>query len=208
MTRSSPAAQLLDERPQRGEVVRIVGIAHDDEAAASGVDARSQCVAIAPPRDVNDPGTMLSGDLLRAIGAAVVGDDHLAAHAQLLEGPKRLVDTPPDGSRFVQARHDDRDFKLLDDRFRRITDPRSPSDAHTESPLRPMPRTRFPWPQGALPISRYRTRRQGCAGRDVEVGTLVDQGTGRQPGRPSRSHCTFGPRRIRVFRPSRERTVQ
>ena len=72
-------AQLLDELRQLEEVVAVVSVAHDDEAAARGGDAALQRVAVAAARDTSTTrAPRRRGDLLRAVGAAVVGDDDLA----------------------------------------------------------------------------------------------------------------------------------
>ncbi len=47
MTRSAPPRSALDERGQRGEVVAVVGVAHDHVAAARGRDAGAQRAAVA-----------------------------------------------------------------------------------------------------------------------------------------------------------------
>jgi hypothetical protein len=56
--------QLLDERLERCEIVRIVRVAHDDIAPSGGLNSRPQSMAVTLPRDIDDPGAMLSSDLL------------------------------------------------------------------------------------------------------------------------------------------------
>ncbi len=75
------AAQARDERLERTEIVGVVRVAHDDEAAVRGLDAAAQRRAIALLRDRHDAGAQIRGDLLRAVGAAVVGDQDLAGDA-------------------------------------------------------------------------------------------------------------------------------
>ena len=74
MTRSSPSRSRSTNAVEAGEVVAVVGIAHDDEAAARGPDPAVQRVAVALLGDRHDARACPFGDLLRAVGAAVVGD--------------------------------------------------------------------------------------------------------------------------------------
>jgi hypothetical protein len=57
-------AQLFDQRRNRREVVAVVGVAHDHEAAARRVDAADQRAAVALPRDLDHARAQLSGDHL------------------------------------------------------------------------------------------------------------------------------------------------
>ena len=63
--------------------------------SATTIDARAQ-----PTRD-----------LLRAVGAAVVGDDDLAVDPVLANRALRLLDADPERVRLVEAGHDDGDLR-------------------------------------------------------------------------------------------------
>ena len=54
MTRSSPSRSSVDERAEAREVVAVVGVAHDDVAAAGGRDAAEQGGAVAALGHVDD----------------------------------------------------------------------------------------------------------------------------------------------------------
>jgi len=68
-------------RVKHAEVVTVVAVAHDDIPAARGLDAANQRRAITARRDIDDTCTAPNGDLLRAVGAAVIGDQHLPGDA-------------------------------------------------------------------------------------------------------------------------------
>ena len=55
---------------------------------------------------------MLAGDLLRAVGAAVVGDQHLTAHTTALKVPLRLVDADRKSLRLIEAGHQNGELGL------------------------------------------------------------------------------------------------
>lgn len=78
-----PVAKPLDEGFESGEIVGVIGIAHDDEFPLGGIDAGLERAAISTPGSVDDAGTLGSGEVLRAIGAAVVSDNDFAANSQL-----------------------------------------------------------------------------------------------------------------------------
>ena len=81
-------SQLLDERHEIGEVVAVVGVAHDDVPAAGGGDGPHERGAIAAYRDVDNARARTPGDLLRAIRAAVVADHDLAGDVVLPSPPR------------------------------------------------------------------------------------------------------------------------
>ena len=97
-----------------GEVVGVVGVAHDDVACRGRPRCRLQGAAVAAcARRGTTRAPCVAGDLLRAVGAAVVGDDDLAVDAQPLEGCDGLGDAGADRAGLVQARHDDGDFEVI-----------------------------------------------------------------------------------------------
>ena len=104
-------AEPRDEWLELGEVVAVVGVAHDHPAPARGRDPARERGAVSAALDRHDPGAELLRDLLRAVRRAVVGDDDLAGDAEALEGVLRLADADPERPRLVQARHDDRELR-------------------------------------------------------------------------------------------------
>ena len=104
--------ELADEVVDPAEVVRGVGVAHHDVPAASGVDAAAECRSVAALADAHDPGAELLGDPVRAVGAAVVGYDHLTGEAGRGDPDERALDAEADRLRLVQARNDDTHDRL------------------------------------------------------------------------------------------------
>src|SRR5512144_2653140 len=58
-----------------GDVVAVVGVAHDDVAAARRLDSANECASVAAPSDSNHTGTGVLGALVRPVSAAVIGDN-------------------------------------------------------------------------------------------------------------------------------------
>ena len=85
---------LVDVRGDLEEVVAVVRITHQDEAAAGCGDAGHQRAPVAPfGSTCDDARSRSSGDLRGAVAAAVVGDHHLACEMSVLRHrPKRLLD--------------------------------------------------------------------------------------------------------------------
>jgi hypothetical protein len=106
------AAQALEERKQSAEVVRVIRVAHDDEATLSGSDAGLEGAAVTAVLGVDYAGAVGACDVGRTIGTAVVGYDDLTPHPQLLEGPPRFVYAATDCVRFVEAGHDYRNLDV------------------------------------------------------------------------------------------------
>src|SRR5437016_6065504 len=61
-------APLLNKLRNLGEVITVVGIAHDDELAASFIDSLSERIPISPDSGVNHPGSAVTGDFDGAVG--------------------------------------------------------------------------------------------------------------------------------------------
>lgn len=85
-------AQCFDEALQVREVVAVVGVAHDDVAAAGGRDARHQRRAVAALVHVHHACALGFGNLDRAVRRAVVGDDDFARDAVQRHVAPRLAD--------------------------------------------------------------------------------------------------------------------
>ncbi len=88
-------AQLLDKGRQPREVVGIVGVAHDDVLAQGGRDPSLQSATVTLALDVDHARPLVAGQLLRTVGAAIVGHDDLTADAHAVEARARLGDAVP-----------------------------------------------------------------------------------------------------------------
>jgi hypothetical protein len=72
-------AQRLDKRLQSAEIITVVGIAHDAMAPARAEDGAIQGRAITADGNVDHARTEPPGNLLRAVGRAIVADVRLRA---------------------------------------------------------------------------------------------------------------------------------
>ena len=105
--------ELLDEARDLLEVVRQVGVAHDDVAAARGGEAGEVRAAVAAARLVHHAGAGAGGELGRPVLGRVVGDHHLTRDPGGGEGTERSRDAALDVRLLVEARDDDRYDELL-----------------------------------------------------------------------------------------------
>ena len=105
-------AQLLHEGGQGGEVVGVVGVSHDHEAAARGGDTADEGGAVAARRHRDDTCTRLACNVLGTVGAPVVGDDDLPHHPAGFEIAARLVDADLQRLRLIEAGHHDGEFDV------------------------------------------------------------------------------------------------
>jgi hypothetical protein len=105
--------QFVNERHQVGEVIAVVGVAHDDVLAAGRDDAAHQRVAVALLADRHDPGARVGRQLLAAVGAAVVGDNHLAANSARGQESNSLADARRHGLCLVETGHDHGQLHVL-----------------------------------------------------------------------------------------------
>jgi hypothetical protein len=76
------AAERLEEWAEVGKVVAVVGVGHDHECALGFGDSGHEGGPVATNRHIDHPCPFISGNALRAIGAAVVGDHDLAINSQ------------------------------------------------------------------------------------------------------------------------------
>ena len=104
-------AQTLDQTVQAFEIIAVVGVAHDHEAAARRADPTDQRRAVAALRNGDDTGAQGFGHGLRTVGRAVVGDQHLAGDAAASQVAQGLADADFDRLRLVQAGHQYGQFK-------------------------------------------------------------------------------------------------
>lgn len=98
-------SKLLDETGNQSEVVTIVGVAHDDELAFGRGDAAHQSGSVAALLDRNDTRAYGLGQGLRAIGAAVIGNDYFAGNSAAPQGSESLFNANFERLGLVQTRH-------------------------------------------------------------------------------------------------------
>ena len=108
-----PVPELLHERHQVGEVVTVVRVAHDDAATAGGHNPAHQGVAVALLGDRHHACPGVGGQLLAAVGAAVVRDDHFAADLMLLQESHGLADARRDRLSLIETWHDDGQLHVI-----------------------------------------------------------------------------------------------
>ena len=104
--------ELRDEPRDLGEVVRLVGVTHDDVGAARGREPGQVGAAVAAPALGDDARAGLGRQLGRAVLGRVVDDDHLAADAGLRHRLARAGDARLDVDLLVEARDHHRDERL------------------------------------------------------------------------------------------------
>ena len=73
-------------------------------------DAAAQGIAVAFFLHGHDARAEFFGDGLRAVGAAVVGDQNFAGHSGALDAELRLFNAAGNGLRLVEARHENGQF--------------------------------------------------------------------------------------------------
>src|SRR5258708_3498721 len=106
-------AQFVDEIGNLNEIVAVIGVAHDDVFTAGGGDARLQRRAVAPLVDADYGGSIVLGNFNRAIGRAVVRDNHFAVQARAANSGERFLHAKCQGVRFIEARDDDRNVQFV-----------------------------------------------------------------------------------------------
>ena len=94
------------------EVVAGVGVGHEDVFAASDLDAGDKGGTVTAGGYVDDAGTFVSGDLLRAVGAAVVGNDDFTGDIVVSKSGDGLANTKSECLCFIEAGHKDGDGEL------------------------------------------------------------------------------------------------
>ncbi len=115
---SRTLARLVDEPQQHGEIVGLIPVAHQHELATRLKEAPLQGGAIAFYRAPDDARTRCLCDAHARVGAAVVGDDHLAGDSCLFQGAQRLLDAGGDRLLFIEAGNDDGQLQGLGSRTR------------------------------------------------------------------------------------------
>ena len=106
------APKRLDEGVERAEIVAVVGVAHDHEAAAGGRDAAHQRASVTLVRDRHHAGAETLGNALGPVGAAVVGDQDLSGDLAARHIGQGLLDADADGLGLVETGHENRQFAV------------------------------------------------------------------------------------------------
>jgi hypothetical protein len=100
----------VHELPELAQWIRAVGVSHHHVLTAGVRKPREVGAPVAALGLPDHDRSVRGGDLRRAVGRAVVDDDHLAGPAARLDALPGLVDDRADGALLVQARDDDRDL--------------------------------------------------------------------------------------------------
>src|SRR6266404_3462283 len=103
-------SQLLYEQIEVAEIVAVVAVTHYDKTATCRTNTRHQRAAIALGENVDHSGSMLLGNQLGSVSAAVVGDHDFAVDPAARNVAQRLIDTACQRLSFVEARHQDSQF--------------------------------------------------------------------------------------------------
>ncbi len=98
----------VDEGFDREKVVAVVSVAHDDKRSSGARNAPHQGAPVALGLHMNDASAHFGRNGLRSIGAAVVGNDHLADDPMLGESGLSLLDANAKRFGLVEARHHER----------------------------------------------------------------------------------------------------
>ena len=145
-------AEFGDKGAEIGEVVAVVGVAHDEVAATGGGAGGVEGRAVATDGNVNDAGTVCECDRLRAVGRPVVAEDDLAGDARGREEALRFSEAERERLGFVEAGHDDGQFHAVS--LHAVCEPTLPA---VECP-------------GTTLLTAHRTRRQSNIATRVKTG--------------------------------------
>ena len=100
-----PGPQLVHKLGNLQKVIAAVGIAHNDKPAPRGGNASHQGTAITLLANLDDTRAQPGRNQLRAVGAAIIGDNDLTHNLMLVQGLPGGLDTPGQGLGFVEAGH-------------------------------------------------------------------------------------------------------
>ena len=108
-----PLTQLVHKDLKAGEIVAVIGIAHDGVFAARGSDPPQQGRTIPLLRHIHHPGAQAAGYLLGSVRAAVIRYQHFSVDAGALQIGFGLHDAGGQRLGFVQTGHQDSQFTSL-----------------------------------------------------------------------------------------------
>ena len=94
----------------RGPVITIVGIPHNDVFSTGGLNSLHQRTPVPPLRYLHHPRAAAFRCFFGAIGAAIVRDQHFAAEAVFFQGAQSLSNTDLNRLLLVQTRHEQREL--------------------------------------------------------------------------------------------------
>src|SRR5437867_3223058 len=84
-TQIVPLSQLFQKGSKIIEIIAVVGVTHNYVFSMGGRDTSHECVPVSFPLYTNYQRAQTSRNLLRAVGAPVVGDEHFAIDSQVFE---------------------------------------------------------------------------------------------------------------------------
>src|ERR1043166_4547694 len=105
-------AQFLNKWHQVDEVVRIVGVAHDDEPSARRANSTHEGAAVTLRSHIDHATSALRRQTRRAVSRSIVGDHDFAIDAVRFNEAASFVDADLERFGLVETRHDDREFAL------------------------------------------------------------------------------------------------
>src|SRR5579859_2487315 len=85
-------SKLFHESWDVSKIIAIIGIAHDNELAPSRRNPAHQGISVTACRHMRDACAQPFSDLDRAVGAAVIGDDHLSRNIRIAQCPLSFSD--------------------------------------------------------------------------------------------------------------------
>src|SRR5438876_1796256 len=88
-----PLSQLFQKGSKIIEIIAVVGVTHNYVFSMGGRDTSHECVPVSFPLYTNYQRAQTSRNLLRAVGAPVVGDEHFAIDSQVFERGFCFADT-------------------------------------------------------------------------------------------------------------------
>jgi hypothetical protein len=104
--------KLFDKLRDVSKIVAVVRIAHEDVPAARRRDSTHERIAVTFFINTHDARAHSLCDRRRFIGAAVVGNNDLAADTMLAKGAPRFIKAGRKSIAFIQAGHHDGNFDI------------------------------------------------------------------------------------------------
>ncbi len=105
--------ELAHEALNSREIIAAVRVPQDHPFPPRRFNPSAQGAPIAFLLDEDHPRSCLPGDVSRAVGAPIIGDQHLAAQPCPLQAGAGHLNTPGQRFRLVEARHQDCQFAFV-----------------------------------------------------------------------------------------------